>query len=127
MVSVGVVGAGLGGLSAALSLLRAGFDVQVYERASALGEVGAGVQISPNAARVLHRLGLADDLARTGVKPLAWHQRRWQDGRTLLRTPLAEPLEATFGFPHISDTGLSASPTTATGSRSSSTMAPGPR
>jgi salicylate hydroxylase len=100
MVSVGVVGAGLGGLSAALSLLRAGFDVQVYERASALGEVGAGVQISPNAARVLHRLGLADDLARTGVKPLAWHQRRWQDGRTLLRTPLAEPLEATFGFPH---------------------------
>jgi salicylate hydroxylase len=100
MVSVGVVGAGLGGLSAALSLLRAGFDVHVYERASALGEIGAGVQISPNASRVLHGLGLADDLARSGVKPLAWHQRRWQDGRTLLRTPLAEPLEATFGFPH---------------------------
>jgi salicylate hydroxylase len=99
-VSVGVVGAGLGGLSAALSLLRAGFDVHVYEQASALGEIGAGVQVSPNASRVLHRLGLADDLARTGVKPLAWHQRRWQDGRTLLRTPLAEPLETTFGFPH---------------------------
>jgi salicylate hydroxylase len=100
MVSVGVVGAGLGGLSAALSLLRAGFDVHVYERASVLSEIGAGVQVSPNASRVLHGLGLADDLARTGVKPLAWHQRRWQDGSTLLRTPLAEPLEATFGFPH---------------------------
>ena len=37
---------------------------------------------------------------RTGVRPLAWHQRRWDDGRTLLRTPLAEPLEAAFGFPH---------------------------
>jgi salicylate hydroxylase len=83
-----------------LSLLRAGYDVEVYERAAVLAEVGAGVQISPNASRVLHGLGLAGALARTGVKPLAWHQRRWDDGRTLLRTPLAEPLEATFGFPH---------------------------
>jgi salicylate hydroxylase len=99
-VSVGIVGGGIGGLTAALSLLRRGFDVQVYEQAAMLGEVGAGVQISPNASRILHGLGLADELARTGVKPLAWHQRRWDDGRTLLRTPLAEPLEAVFGFPH---------------------------
>jgi salicylate hydroxylase len=98
--SIAVVGGGIGGLTAALSLLRAGYDVEVYERAAVLAEVGAGVQISPNASRVLHGLGLADALARTGVKPLAWHQRRWDDGRTLLRTPLAEPLEATFGFPH---------------------------
>ena len=99
-VSVGVVGGGIGGLSATLSLLHAGFDVHVYEQAAALGEVGAGIQISPNASRLLHRVGLAAELARTGVKPLAWHQRRWDDGRTLLRSPLAEPLEATFGFPH---------------------------
>ncbi len=99
-VSVAVVGGGIGGLTAALSLLRAGIDVEVYEQASALGEVGAGVQVSPNASRVLHAVGLADALAATGVKPLAWHQRRWDDGRTLLRSPLAEPLEATFGFPH---------------------------
>jgi salicylate hydroxylase len=98
--SIVVVGGGIGGLTAALSLLRAGYDVDVYERASMLAEVGAGVQISPNASRVLHGLGLAEALVRTGVKPLAWHQRRWDDGRTLLRTPLAEPLEATFGFPH---------------------------
>jgi 2-polyprenyl-6-methoxyphenol hydroxylase-like FAD-dependent oxidoreductase len=97
---VGVIGGGIGGLTAALSLLARGFDVHVYERTPALGEVGAGVQISPNASRVLHGLGLGSALARTGVRPLAWHQRRWQDGRTLLRTPLAEPLEAAFGFPH---------------------------
>jgi salicylate hydroxylase len=95
-----VIGAGIGGLSAALSLLRAGFDVHVYEQAPTLGEVGAGVQVSPNASRVLHRVGLADRLAATGVRPLAWHQRRWDDGRTLLRSPLAGPLEAAFGFPH---------------------------
>jgi salicylate hydroxylase len=93
-ILVGIVGGGIGGLTAALSLLRRGFEVQVYEQASALGEIGAGVQISPNASR------LAGELASTGVRPLAWHQRRWDDGRTLLRTPLAEPLEAAFGFPH---------------------------
>jgi 2-polyprenyl-6-methoxyphenol hydroxylase-like FAD-dependent oxidoreductase len=97
---VGIVGGGIGGLTAALSLLRRGFDVQVFERAAALTEVGAGVQISPNASRVLHGIGLAEELAEAGVRPLAWHQRRWDDGRTLLRTPLAEPLEAAFGFPH---------------------------
>ena len=80
--------------------MRAGFDVHVYERARELGEVGAGIQISPNASRVLHGLGLADELAEMGVRPLAWHQRRWDDGSTLLRTPLAEAIESAFGFPH---------------------------
>ena len=63
--SVAIIGGGIGGLSAALSLLQAGVDVQVYEQAPMLGEVGAGLQVSPNAARVLHRLGLAGELART--------------------------------------------------------------
>jgi salicylate hydroxylase len=99
-VSIAIIGGGLGGLTAALSLLRAGFDVHVYERATTLREVGAGIQVSPNASRVLHRLGLGDELAKMGVRPLAWHQRRWQDGRTLLRTPQAGAMEAAFGFPH---------------------------
>src|SRR6478736_9030793 len=98
--SVAIVGGGIGGIAAALSLLQAGFDVRVYERAGAISEVGAGIQVSPNASRVLHGLGLADELARLGVRPLAWHQRRWDDGRTLLRTPLGDPLEALFGAPH---------------------------
>ena len=99
-ISIAIVGGGIGGLTAALSLLRAGFDVHVYEQARRLREVGAGVQISPNASRILHRLGLDQELARMGVRPLAWHQRRWCDGRTLLRTPLAGAVEQTFGFPH---------------------------
>jgi salicylate hydroxylase len=99
-ISVAIIGGGIGGLTAALSLLHAGFDVHVYERATVLREVGAGIQVSPNASRVLHRLGLGDELAKIGVRPLAWHQRRWQDGRTLLRTPLAGAIETAFGFPH---------------------------
>ena len=99
-LSVAIIGGGIGGIAAALSLLRAGVDVHVYERAKTLSEVGAGIQVSPNASRILHRLGLAGALSNMGVKPLAIHQRRWDDGRTLLRTPLAEAMEAAFGFPH---------------------------
>jgi len=99
-LSVAIIGGGIGGLAAALSLLRAGLDVHVYERSKRLSEVGAGIQVSPNASRILHGFGLADALASMGVKPLAMHQRRWDDGRTLLRTPLAEAMEAAFGFPH---------------------------
>ena len=98
--SVAVVGGGIGGLAAALSLLRAGFDVRVYEQAAALGEVGAGINIGPNASRILHRLGLEAVLERIGVKPAAFEQRRWDDGRILLRSPLGKLVETTFGAPH---------------------------
>jgi salicylate hydroxylase len=97
---IAVVGGGIGGLAAALSLLEAGFDVQVYEQARALSEVGAGIQIGPNASRILWRLGLGPALDRRGVRPVAVHQRRWDDGRTLQRAPLGAELEATYGAPY---------------------------
>src|SRR5262247_2939727 len=97
---IAIVGGGIGGLAAALSLLHAGLDVQVYEQAPALGEVGAGIQISPNASRLLHRLGLGPALDRTGVRPVGVHQRRWDDGRTLQWAPLGEAMEAAFGAPY---------------------------
>jgi 2-polyprenyl-6-methoxyphenol hydroxylase-like FAD-dependent oxidoreductase len=100
IVRVAIVGGGIGGLTAALSLVAAGLDVDVYEQASGISEVGAGIQVSPNASRILHGLGLADALARMGVRPLAWHQRRWDDGRTLLRTALGDTMLEAFGFPH---------------------------
>jgi len=99
-LSVGIAGGGIGGLTAALSLLQRGFDVHVYEQAGEFAEVGAGIQVSPNASRILHGLGLGDALAEMGVRPLAWRQRRWDDGRTLLHTPLADVVVEVFGFPH---------------------------
>jgi salicylate hydroxylase len=87
--SIAIVGGGIGGLTAALALLEAGFDVQVYEQARALREVGAGIVLTPNATRVLRTLGLGAKLEQFGVAPLAWRQRRWQDGRTLQCSPLA--------------------------------------
>ena len=93
-LSVAVIGGGIGGLTAGLSLLKAGLDEHVYEQSSRINEVGAGVAISPNATRILSRLGLEHELARTGVRPTAWWQRRWDDGRTLSRTPLGAEIEA---------------------------------
>jgi salicylate hydroxylase len=97
--SVAVVGGGIGGLAAGLSLLSEGVDVHVYEQSRSIGEVGAGLAVSPNATRVLYRLGLGPDLERTGVRPTAWWQRRWEDGRSLSRTPLGAEMERRFGFP----------------------------
>jgi salicylate hydroxylase len=97
---VAIIGGGIGGLSAALHLLKAGLDVQVYEQASRIGEIGAGIQISPNASRLLIRLGLKPALDKAGVRPRAVHQRRWDDGRTLQRAPVGAEVEATFGAPY---------------------------
>jgi salicylate hydroxylase len=65
---VAVVGGGIGGVAATYALLRRGMDVRLYEQAPALTEVGAGVAIQPNGARMLKRLGLGDKLARFGAK-----------------------------------------------------------
>jgi len=98
---VAVIGGGIGGLSAALALLKAGCDVHVYEQAPRFGEIGAGIQISPNASRLLRRLGLGDAMDACGVRPVAVHQRRWDDGRTLQRAPLGASVEAAFGAPYF--------------------------
>jgi len=87
-LEIAVIGAGIGGLTAAVALRQAGFDVDVYEQAPELTEVGGGINIGPNAARILYRLGLGEALDREAVRPISIHQRRWQDGRTLQRAPL---------------------------------------
>ena len=99
-MKVAVIGGGIGGLSAGLQLLKAGLDVDVYEQAPQIAEIGAGIQISPNASRLLHRLGLKPAMDAVGVRPGAVHQRRWDDGRTLQRAPLGPEIEATFGAPY---------------------------
>jgi salicylate hydroxylase len=83
-----VAGAGIGGLTAALCLARAGKRVLLLERAPKIEEVGAGLQISPNAGRILASLGLEPALAKIGLEPHAFNIRRAQDGRLLARLPL---------------------------------------
>ena len=82
-------------------LRQAGFDVDVYEQAPILTEVGGGINMGPNAVRILHRLGLGEALDRDAVRPISTHQRRWEDGRTLQRAPLNPRCEELYGAPHL--------------------------
>jgi salicylate hydroxylase len=100
-LDIAVIGAGIGGLTAAVALRQAGFDVDVYEQAPGLTEVGGGINMGPNAARILYRLGLGEALDREAVRPISMHQRRWQDGRTLQRAPLNPRCEELYGAPHL--------------------------
>lgn len=95
-----IVGAGIGGLVAALTLRRAGHEVGMFEQASGLREIGAGIQISPNASRILERLGLASAMRQYGVRPVAVQIRRWDDGRILARQLLGDECERMFGAPY---------------------------
>lgn len=65
---VAIVGGGIGGAAAANALLQRGIDVRVYEQASALAEVGAGVALQPNSIRLLRRMGFGDEIARYGAR-----------------------------------------------------------
>src|ERR1700731_3420939 len=95
-----IVGAGIGGCAAALALGREGCIVDVFEQAVLKVEVGAGIQISPNASRLLYRYGLAKALDAIGVKPAAAVLRRWQDGRELSREDLGVSAETAYGAPY---------------------------
>jgi len=95
-----IAGAGIGGLTATLSLLQAGLDVDVYEQASQLGEVGAGFQISANGNRVLYALGLEDEIKKIAWEPKGKEIRLWNTGQTWTLFDLgAESIER-YGFPY---------------------------
>ncbi len=94
-----VVGAGIAGLTAALSVRDAGFDALVVERSPELLEVGAGIQLSPNAGRVLRALGLDDALAAVATVPEAIAVRNGISGKPVASLPAAA-FERRYGFPY---------------------------
>jgi salicylate hydroxylase len=96
-----IAGAGLGGLTAAACLLQRGFDVQVCEQAQTLGEIGAGVQSSANAVKVLYDLGLREALDRIVVRPKAFEYRRFDTAELMHRIPLGEQHEQAHGAPYF--------------------------
>lgn len=81
---IAILGGGIGGLAAAAFLRDKGFDSDVYEQATALTEVGAGLVIAPNAARLLRRLGVLDRFIKRAVQmETGWEFRRWESGAVL--------------------------------------------
>lgn len=96
-----IVGAGIGGLTAAASLLKRGHRVRVYEQATELGEVGAGVQLSANATKVMRDIGLESAIEQIAVQPKAFEFRRYDSGELLHRLPLAESHRQQHGAPYF--------------------------
>jgi salicylate hydroxylase len=96
-----IVGGGIGGLAAALALLKRGIDVDVYEQAGELREVGAGIQISSNGTRVLYALGLEEALKRVQVLPSKRVIRHFATGETWNWFDLGAVTRERYGTPHV--------------------------
>lgn len=92
-----IAGAGIGGLTAALALAQKGFRVRIFEQATELGEVGAGLQIAANGTHVLQKLGLEQELEGIGFKPVAATMRLGRSGATVFTTPLGEQAREKYG------------------------------
>ncbi|WP_300392614.1 FAD-dependent monooxygenase [Henriciella sp.] len=96
-----IAGGGIGGLTAALCLLRNGWSVHVLEAAPALQEVGAGLQLSPNAMKVIDALGLSEAIRTVAFEPEALELRLGQSGRRVFSIPAGEAARKRWGAPYL--------------------------
>nr|MBC8240407.1 FAD-dependent monooxygenase [Alphaproteobacteria bacterium] len=102
MKKILIVGGGIGGMTAAACLLKAGFHVQVFEQAPNLGEVGAGIQLSANPMRVLRHLGLVEQLEQAGVRPTSYQFKMFDTAEVLQEIPLGDGYVDRHGVPYLS-------------------------
>ncbi|MBW8868715.1 MAG: FAD-dependent monooxygenase, partial [Acidobacteria bacterium] len=96
-----IAGGGIGGMAAALALLRHGIDVEVYEQAKELREVGAGVQLAANGTRVLYALGVGEELKALSCEAQSKEIRHWKTGETWRIFDLGPESIERYGFPYF--------------------------
>src|SRR5580692_9001233 len=97
-LTIAIVGAGIGGLTAASTLRGIGMDVQIYEQAARFARVGAGIQMMPNSMKVLRKIGIEEHMRRTAFQPYSHLNREWDTGRVMRELPMPEDL---FGAPYL--------------------------
>jgi salicylate hydroxylase len=95
-----IAGGGIGGITALLALRQRGIDAELFEQTAAFGQVGAGLQVSGNATKILRALGLGEALAKVAYYPQGRDYRAWDSGDRLYYTPLGERAEQRFGAPY---------------------------
>jgi salicylate hydroxylase len=98
MTRVAIIGGGIGGLTAANALARAGIETTVYEAAAELREIGAGVALHPNAMKVLRAIGVEDGVRAVAGRSQWQVMRNWKTGRVIGRTSRQQQA-ASFGIP----------------------------
>ena len=96
-----IAGAGIGGLSTALCLQQLGHEVTVIEQAAVLENIGAGIQISPNANKVFAKLGILNKLSQKSFSPLAIEMRQGINAKQIFRIPLDTTAEKRWGAPYL--------------------------
>ena len=99
-MTIGIIGGGIAGLASAIAFSKIGRDVDLYEKADEFGEVGAGLQIGPNAVSALKQLGVFDELEPLSVAPRNIRIMDGLTGRQLSALPLGKNFEQTFGQPY---------------------------
>ena len=95
-----IAGGGIGGVTAALSLLDAGIEVELYERNAVFGEAGAGIQISPNGVKVLRRLGLERAIDAVAFRPESLEMRLGRSGARIFSIPMRDEAIRRYGAPY---------------------------
>ena len=98
-MQVVIAGAGIGGLCAAIALTKVGFEVEVIERAPALTEVGAGIQLSPNAVKGLAGLGVAEAVLAMSSQPQTLEMRIGKTGEKVFSIPIAKDARKRYDAP----------------------------
>ena len=99
-MNVIIVGAGIGGLVSALCLNKKGHKVEIYEQVERLSELGAGVQLSPNATNVLNYLDLIEDLKSYIFEPKSFQFLNYKTGKIIAERKLGSAIEEDFGSPN---------------------------
>jgi 6-hydroxynicotinate 3-monooxygenase len=98
---IAVVGGGLGGLTAAIFFHRGGYPVTVYEQASRLTRLGAGIHFAPNVTRIMRHLGLEPVLVEIGLCPTSWRSCEWDTGRDFFSLSMNDYCLENFGAPYL--------------------------
>jgi 6-hydroxynicotinate 3-monooxygenase len=98
---IAIIGAGMGGLTAAATLIAAGFDAEVYEQAGRFTRLGAGIQMSPNAMKVLRKIGLEPAMLQIAFRPPSQFSREWDTGKLLLEVPFGDAIDRHYGAPYL--------------------------
>jgi 6-hydroxynicotinate 3-monooxygenase len=99
--SIAVIGAGIGGLAVTAALRSAGLDAQIYEQASRFARVGAGIQMTPNAMKILRGLGLEERLRQIAFEPEFGLNRDFDTGTITNKLPIGKAMEERYGAPYL--------------------------